>query len=66
VFIECRPGRLEVTVTDDGRGGAADPAKGAGLVGMRERVKVYGGTLLAGPVTGGGFTVHAVLPTDPA
>jgi hypothetical protein len=29
---------------------------------MRERVKVYGGTLLAGPAAGGGFTVHAVLP----
>jgi signal transduction histidine kinase len=66
VLIECRADRLEVTVTDDGRGGAADPAKGAGLTGMRERVKVYGGTLLAGPEAGGGFTVHAVLPAGPA
>jgi signal transduction histidine kinase len=66
VLIECREDRLEVTVTDDGRGGAADPAKGAGLAGMRERVKVYGGTLLAGPAAGGGFTVHAVLPAGPA
>jgi signal transduction histidine kinase len=66
VLIECRPDRLEVTVTDDGRGGAADPAKGAGLTGMRERVKVYGGTLLAGPAAGGGFTVHAVLPAGPS
>jgi signal transduction histidine kinase len=66
VLIECREDRLEVTVTDDGRGGAADPAKGAGLTGMRERVKVYGGTLLAGPAAGGGFTVHAVLPAGPS
>jgi signal transduction histidine kinase len=66
VLIECRADRLEVTVTDDGRGGAADPAKGAGLSGMRERVNVYGGTLLAGPAAGGGFTVHAVLPAGPA
>lgn len=66
VRIECHPDRLEVTVTDDGRGGAADPAKGAGLTGMRERVKVYGGTLLAGPAAGGGFTVHAVLPAGPS
>lgn len=66
VLIECRADRLEVTVTDDGRGGAADPAKGAGLAGMRERVKVYGGTLLAGPAAGGGFTVHAVLPAGPS
>jgi signal transduction histidine kinase len=66
VLIECRADRLEVTVTDDGRGGTADPAKGAGLTGMRERVKVYGGTLLAGPAAGGGFTVHAVLPAGPS
>ena len=66
VLIECRADRLEVTVTDDGRGGPADMAKGAGLTGMRERVKVYGGTLLAGPTVGGGFTVHAVLPAGPS
>jgi signal transduction histidine kinase len=66
VLIECRADRLEVTVTDDGRGGAADPAKGNGLTGMRERVRVYGGTLLAGPAAGGGFTVHAVLPAGPS
>jgi signal transduction histidine kinase len=66
VLVDCGPERLEITVTDDGRGGAADPAKGAGLTGMRERVKVYGGTLLAGPAAGGGFTVHAVLPAGAA
>jgi signal transduction histidine kinase len=66
VAIECRADRLEITVTDDGRGGAADPAKGNGLTGMRERVRVYGGTLLAGPGAGGGFTVHAVLPVGPS
>jgi signal transduction histidine kinase len=64
VLVECGPDHLEITVTDDGRGGAARPGKGAGLTGMRERVKVYGGTLLAGPAAGGGFTVHAVLPTS--
>jgi len=66
VLIEYREDRLEVTVTDDGRGGAADPARGAGLTGMRERVKVYGGTLLAGPAASGGFSVHAVLPAGPS
>ncbi len=66
VLIECRADRLEVTVTDDERGGPADMAKGAGLTGMRERVKVYGGTPLAGPTVGGGFTVHAVLPAGPS
>jgi signal transduction histidine kinase len=66
VLIDCRAERLEVTVTDDGRGGVADPAKGNGLTGMRERVRVYGGTLLAGPADGGGFSVHAVLPAGPS
>jgi signal transduction histidine kinase len=57
---------VEVEVTDDGRGPARSPAlggspSGKGLVGMRERVAVYGGTLAAGPRPGGGYRVHALL-----
>ena len=66
VRVECRQDRVEVTVTDDGHGGTADPPEGAGLTGMKERVKVYGGTLVTGPGPDGGFVVHAVLLAAPS
>jgi len=55
---------LEVLVVDDGRGAAAVPSNGGGhgLVGMRERVAVLGGSLQAGPKPGGGYRVHAIIP----
>ncbi|QIX28260.1 sensor histidine kinase [Nocardioides sp. JQ2195] len=56
-------GEVRLDVVDDGRGAAAIPdGKGLGLLGMRERVTVHGGTLTAGPVTGGGFRVSARIP----
>ena len=51
-----------VTVTDDGRIGDAPLPEGSGLTGMRERVRMVGGTLDAGPLPGGGFQVRARLP----
>jgi signal transduction histidine kinase len=48
-------------VTDDGRGRTGTHA-GHGLIGMRERAALYGGTLDVGPAAGGGFRVTAVLP----
>lgn len=54
-----------VDVTDDGRGvSAMNGANGTGhgLMGMRERVQAFGGTLRTGGVPGGGFRVHAVIP----
>jgi signal transduction histidine kinase len=65
--VEVRYGsrRLEIDVEDNGRGASAQgPDGGHGLLGMRERVGVYGGELTVGPRAGGGFIVHATLPYD--
>jgi signal transduction histidine kinase len=53
---------VAIEVVDDGPGGLADTADGHGLIGMRERVELFGGTFSAGPEPGGGFGVHARLP----
>ena len=54
-------GCLVISVRDDGEGPNGSPP-GTGLLGMRERVGVYGGTLTTGPADGGGFQLRAVLP----
>jgi signal transduction histidine kinase len=55
---------FRLVVADDGRGAASTPVSqpGHGLAGMRERVSLYGGELVAGPQPGGGFRVTATLP----
>lgn len=55
-------GLLELVVTDDGRGSPGEVRPGAGLAGMTERAGVLGGQVSFGPVTGGGFEVHATIP----
>jgi signal transduction histidine kinase len=54
-------GRLVVTITDDGVGGA-DPAAGSGLRGLRDRVEALGGTLSVESPAGAGTRVVATLP----
>ena len=54
---------LEIEVLDDGPGPVeANGAAGHGLIGMRERVSMFGGDLAAGERTEGGYAVHARLP----
>ena len=60
------PGRLDISVEDDGRGaltGDAPLGTGRGLTLLRERAEVYGGSVSAGPRTGGGYALSATLPT---
>lgn len=60
---------LVVEIADDGRGAATSLARsgsGHGLIGMRERVDIYGGSLQAGPRPGGGYAVRATLPITAA
>jgi signal transduction histidine kinase len=64
VVIRYADGALELDVVDDsGRNGIATVnGSGHGLIGMRERVALYNGTLEAGPRAGGGYAVRARLP----
>ncbi|MFE9428707.1 sensor histidine kinase [Kitasatospora sp. NPDC006697] len=81
VRLAYHPDSVTVEVSDDGAGRAAPPPHGEaggreravpgrrggyGLIGMRERVALHGGTLTAGPVADGGFRVAASLPYEPA
>ncbi len=68
VCIKYSPDRLELRVTDNGRGAAERLSNGSvaghGLVGMRERVAMFGGDLKSGPLPGGGYEVQATLPLE--
>ena len=62
VRLNYRATALEIEVTDDGRGTISPGGTGHGLIGMRERAAMFGGTLTAGPRPAGGFRVRALLP----
>ncbi len=68
VRIQYADRQLEIEVEDDGRGLVAGLGRGGGnghgLVGMRERVALYGGDLRIGPRSGGGFEVRARFPLE--
>jgi signal transduction histidine kinase len=64
VVVRYRPGRLAIDVRDDGIGESTDLGSGHGLLGVRERVKIYGGEMTAGTAAGGGFLLSTRFPLD--
>ncbi|SDP93742.1 Signal transduction histidine kinase [Lentzea jiangxiensis] len=61
VRIECAAETVTVAVTDTGPPASPVASSGHGITGMRERSAGYGGTVLAGPLPGGGWGVHTRL-----
>jgi signal transduction histidine kinase len=66
VRLDYGPRDLLITVSDDGRPAAGSGSGGRGLIGLRERIAVYGGELDAGPRPGGGWRLAARIPLGPA
>ena len=64
VTVRYGPDELQIEVRDDGAGAATSDGLGHGLVGIRERVKIYGGEMTAGAAPEGGFVLSARLPLD--
>jgi signal transduction histidine kinase len=64
VTVTYLPEAVEVDVVDEGHGVPATHSGGHGLIGMRERVALYGGTLATGAQPGGGYAVRVRLPHD--
>jgi signal transduction histidine kinase len=62
VIVRYRPEELQLEVRDDGIGSSTSDGRGHGLVGIRERVKIYGGEMAAGAANGGGFVLSTRLP----
>jgi signal transduction histidine kinase len=64
VRVDRTDNAVDIEVTDDGDRTPTSHPPGHGLIGMRERVAVYGGEFAAGPLAGCGFRVHARLPLE--
>ena len=64
VQLDCTGDVVAIEVVDDGRGSQPSRPPGHGLIGMRERVAVYGGTLDTGARVGRGYRVAAQLPYE--
>jgi signal transduction histidine kinase len=62
VRISGRLEQLVITVSDDGSGTSGGAEPGRGLLGLRERVALYGGAVDAGPRPGGGWRLRATIP----
>ena len=67
VAISYLDDAIEVDIVDDGKSlgdAGASAVGGRGLIGMKERVALFGGKLDAGPAEDGGFRAHASLPLE--
>lgn len=64
VTVGYAPEQLRVEVTDTGGGAGTGAGNGRGLIGLRERLTVYGGTLSAGRCPAGGYRVEALIPLE--
>jgi signal transduction histidine kinase len=64
VVVRYGSDELQIEVRDDGVGTLTSDGLGHGLVGIRERVKIYGGEMTAGPASEGGFTLSTRLPVS--
>ena len=64
VTVRYGPTELQIEVRDDGRGSSESDGLGHGLVGVRERVKIYGGEMTAGTAAQGGFVLRTRLPIN--
>jgi signal transduction histidine kinase len=62
VAVRYRSDELQIEVRDDGRGTSTNDGLGHGLVGVRERVKIYSGEMTAGTDAAGGFVLSVSLP----
>jgi signal transduction histidine kinase len=62
VFVRYGPDQLQLEVRDNGLGSSTSDGLGHGLIGIRERVKIYGGEMSAGVANGGGFVLRTRLP----
>ena len=62
VTLRYAADELQIEVRDDGVGGSTSDGLGHGLVGVRERVKIYGGEMSAGRANNGGFVLSTRLP----
>jgi len=62
VVVRYHPHEIQIDIEDDGRGTGAGDGRGQGLVGVRERVKLYGGEMSAGTIDGRGFVLSTRLP----
>src|SRR4029079_8374755 len=58
--VDARDGALPLSISDDGVGGA-DPSRGSGIIGLRDRVEALGGTIFVLSPSGQGTTLHGQL-----